>query len=339
MTAEVVLMRPDDFHAHFRQGEMLRRVLKHTAAVFGRAVVMPNLAQPVRVAADVVRYREEIEQACNDLSCANFQPLMTIYLTDETTPELVIEARRAGAVAAKLYMHGTTTNAHHGVKNLQGLESVFLAMQDAGMILCVHGEWPIGDVMAWESHFLPHLRVLAKEYPRLRIVLEHISSEAAVQCVRALPPTVAATITAHHLQLTHNDIVGWGRIKPHHFCMPIAKAAEDRAALISAAISGSPKFFFGSDTAPHDREQKECASGCAGLFTAPVALPVLAEVFESFDALKNLTAFTSLHGANFYSLPFNTGTVTLVRRPWQVPELIEGIVPFRAGETLAWQVV
>lgn len=334
----VEIIRPDDFHAHFRQGEMLRHVLPWTAKTFARAIAMPNLDPPVRTGEDALRYRQEILQACRDTGGSGFNPLMTIYLTDETTPDTILAAQEAGVVAAKLYMRGTTTNSHHGVADLWRLRHVFVAMQHLRLVLCVHGEWAEGDVMRWELNFLPRLRQLASEFPNLRIVLEHITTRAAVDCVLALPDNVGATITAHHLVIIHNDVVGWGRIQPHNFCMPLAKDADDREALIAAAISANPKFFFGSDTAPHLREKKECASGCAGLFTAPVALPVLAAIFEQHNALDRLSAFTSVYGATFYGLPLNTETITLMREPWEVPRQIAGIVPFQAGNTLAWRI-
>jgi dihydroorotase len=232
------------------------RVLKHTAGPYARALAMPNLKIPIAGAQDVIRYREEIEKAARELGCVAFQPLMTIYLTDATTRETIIEAYKAGAFAAKMYIRGTTTNSDHGVSD-PWMPEVFGAMEEVGMVLCVHGEIPHGDVLDWESAFIHYPDLISQEFPRLRIVLEHITTSLVVDRVLAMGDNVAATITAHHLCLIHNDVVGFGRIQPHHFCMPIAKRAPDREALIKAATGGHPKFFFGSDTAPHMHARDE----------------------------------------------------------------------------------
>lgn len=336
---QIRIRRPDDFHVHLRQSEMLARVIRYTAGPYARALVMPNLVMPVTNGELVERYRSEIEHAVRDDGCVGFQPLMTFYLTDETTRTLVDNVYQAGAVAGKMYIRGTTTNSHHGVTN-PWMPDVFEAMQKRGLVLCVHGEWPEGDVLGWEAAFMKHLRKIALAFPKLRIVLEHITTRVAVETVCDLPGNVGATITAHHLCLTHNDIIGFGRIQPHHFCMPVAKLEEDRDVLIRAATGNyGDKFFFGSDSAPHDREKKECASGCAGLFTAPVALEVLATVFEGQGALDRLEAFTSVNGARFYGLPLNEGYLTIERQTWEVEPEINGIVPFRAGQPLSWRAV
>ncbi len=328
---------PDDMHAHLRTGPFMREVIEPTAKVFARALLMPNLVEPVTDAERLVRYRAEVMAALEEMGNRRFQPLMTIYLTDQTTPEMIIEAQKVGAVAAKLYIRGTTTNSHHGVTDLWALRPVFATMEKLGMVLCIHGEKPIGDVLDWEEAFLPDLMKLAREFPSLKIVLEHISTAAAVRCVKKLH-NVAATVTPHHLVLIHNDILGYGQIKPHNFCMPVAKREADRQALIEFVTSGHPRVFCGTDTAPHLQEKKLCACGAAGIFNAPTAIAVYAHVFEKAGALHRLGTFMSESGADHYGLERNKGTITLIKKPWTVPDLINGVVPFMAGQELSWQV-
>jgi len=345
------IRRPDDFHVHLRQGDMLRDVLPSTAMIFGRALVMPNTLPPVLTGDDAVRYERTIRDAAvmAGASAVDFQPLMTIKIVASTTPEIITEAKAKGVIAGKLYPEGVTTNSEDGPKNLRSLFPVFERMQSEGMVLCLHGEVPGVFCMDREEVFLHSLRDLAVIFPRLRMVLEHVTTAAAVQAVMdtsflspGVPGNVAATITPHHLLLTLDDVVG-DKLRPHHFCKPIAKKPSDRDALVRAATSGNPRFFLGTDSAPHARDQKECASGCAGVFCAPVAMEVLAEVFEDHHALDKLEAFTSEFGARFYGLPLNEGHVTLMKpkdSPYAVPErihIVDGeIVPFRAGETLRW---
>jgi dihydroorotase len=256
-----------------------------------------------------------------------------------TTPATIRDAAAAGVVAAKLYPEGVTTNSGDGVRDVLALGEVFAAMSDAGLVLCLHGESPDAFCLDREERFLAEvLPGLARSFPDLRIVLEHVSTAAAVDWVRRHDGgNVAATVTVHHLLLTLDDVVG-GLLAPHHFCKPVAKRPDDRAAIVAAAVGGDPRFFLGTDSAPHPRAAKESAHGCAGVFTAPVALPLLATVFESQGALGALEGFCSAHGAAFYGLPPNPGTVRLVREAWDVPAEIDGIVPFRAGATLPWRV-
>jgi dihydroorotase len=307
---------------------------------------MPNTEPPVLTGADAERYRKEIVSAlpldaagASGASGAGFEPLMTIKLVPSTTPAVVRDAAAAGVVAGKLYPEGVTTNSSDGVRDVMALRDVFAAMSDAGMVLCLHGESPDAFCLDREAQFLAEvLPSLARSFPDLRIVLEHVSTAAAVDWVRGWDGgNVAATVTVHHLLLTLDDVVG-GMLAPHHFCKPVAKRPADRAAIVAAAVSGDPRFFLGTDSAPHARAAKESAHGCAGVFTAPVALPVLATVFEEQGALDALDAFCSAHGAAFYGLPPATGTVRLVRSPWTVPSEVDGIVPFRAGTTLPWRV-
>lgn len=336
---ELTLIRPDDFHVHLRDRDDLLHTVRQTASVFGRALIMPNLRRPVLTASDAERYRQDIEREAGEAGHGGFRPLMTIQLLDATTPAIARQAREAGVTAAKLYPAGVTTNSHNGVTDIRKLYPVFAEMEACGLVLCLHGEAPGIHCLDREVIFLDTLRELARAFPKLRIVLEHLSTAEAVHVVEELPDTVAATITAHHLILTLDDVVG-DLLRPHHFCKPIPKRYADRDALRIAATQASPKFFFGSDSAPHPVGKKHCASGCAGVFSAPVALPLLAEIFERHGALGRLEAFVSLNGAAFYGLPANEGSVRLVKREWRVPESFPSdLVPFKAGETLAWRVV
>ncbi len=342
----LTIRKPDDFHLHLRRGAVLERVLPHSARQFGRGLAMPNTRpEPILTADDALAYQADIAIRASQIGCGSFQPLMTIQITPATTPEIIREARAVGVIAGKLYPEGVTANSENGVQDIRALDPVFSAMAEVGMALCIHGESADHQVSAInrEAAFLDALEELARAFPFLRIVLEHITTRSAAERVNRLRPNVVATITAHHLVLTLDDVIGYspeskGFLQPHHFCKPIAKFAEDREMLIQAATSGNPKFFFGSDSAPHLRETKEAANVCAGIFTAPVALSVLAAVFKAQNALDALQDFTSRFGAEFYGLPLNAGTITLRKEPWTVPDEYEGIVPFMAGKTLAWQV-
>ncbi len=329
----IKIRKPDDFHVHLRQGKILRDVMGYTARHFARSLVMPNTLPPIRTADDARRYLREID-AVNRWS---HRPLMSIKLTTSTNAKTVRQAKASGVVAGKLYPEGVTTNSADGIRNFHDLWPVFDAMQDESMVLCVHGEMPGVFVLDREREFLSTLSTIAEAFPQLRIVFEHVSTLEAVQCIAQLPANVAATITVHHLFLTLDDVIG-DLLEPHHFCKPVAKGYRDREALIEAALSGSPKFFLGTDSAPHSREKKECASGCAGIFTSPVAMPILAELFSIANLPENLEGFTSVHGARFYRLPLNEDRLTLVQDPWTVPQHYAGVVPFRAGETLNWRV-
>ncbi len=320
---------------------MLKAVVRYTADVFSRAVVMPNTSRPVLDARDVTTYRDRIVEAAADRSAVSgavpFEPLMTLKLVRSTTPSILVDARNVGAVAAKFYPEGVTTNSEDGVADIRMLSGVLDVMQSLDMVLCLHGEVPGVFCMDREAAFLESLRWIAYSFPRLRVVLEHVTTAAAVSEVSRLPDRVAATITAHHLFHTLDNVVG-GMLDPHAFCKPIAKTPADRSALLLAATSGSPKFFFGSDSAPHLPERKECASGCAGVFSAPCALESLAVAFEQVGRLDRLESFVSSFGADFYGLPRNSGTVTLARQDWEMESRVSGIVPFFAGKKLPWLV-
>ncbi len=338
MTDHIVLPVPDDMHVHFREGSMMGAVVPHTSSVFGRALVMPNTSRPVLTSEDVLAYGRAVSMAAmaSRPGSVPFVPLMTVKLTKASTPSVLRQARLAGAVAAKFYPEGVTTNSEDGVPDVRALADSIAEMERLDMVLCLHGEVPGAFCMDREVLFLDSLRWLASEYPGLRIVLEHVTTASAVYEVERLREGVAATITVHHMFHTLDDVVG-GMLNPHAFCKPIAKTESDRVALRSASISGNPKFFFGSDTAPHLRGRKECASGCAGVFSAPCALEALALAFDECSALERLPGFASEFGADFYRLPRNEGTVSLSREAWRVPDEVDGVVPFMAGKSLPWR--
>jgi dihydroorotase len=342
MKDTITLRRIDDMHCHLRIGLLLTEVLPFTTQYAGRAIVMPNTRpRPILTGNDVVWYHDEIMRIIDGLSTRPpFEPLMTVEIRDSTTPETIIEARNAGAIAGKAYPLGVTTNSDEGLRDFfsEKILETFRTMRDSGMLLLIHGELDQEQTLVTkrEEVFLPTLLKLAEMFPSLKIVLEHVSSKAAVKMIEQLGNNVAATITAHHLCLTLNDVIGYG-IQPHNGCMPIPKDFDDRDALIEAATKGSPKFFLGSDTAPHAREKKECARGACGIYTAPVLPQVLAEIFEKTGRLHRLENFTSRFGAEFYGLPLNKENITLVKREWVVPEQIGSVVPFRAGTKLQWQ--
>jgi len=326
-----------DAHVHFRDGDMMRAVVPFTAAQFRQAIVMPNLTNPITTLQALISYRLRIVMAAVQ-SGVWFDPLMTIQIVPTTTPDFIFQAKKAGAVAGKVYPKGMTTNSDNGVFDYEALYLVFKAMEEAGMVLSLHGESPRSEnCLDREVDFLDTLVDIVKYFPSLRVVLEHITTAEAVDCVCDLGQKVAATITAHHLLLTLNDVIG-GKLEPHHFCKPVAKRVSDLKALLVAATSGSPQFFFGSDSAPHPRGDKECAAGCAGIFTAPVALPVLAQTFEAARKLNMLEGFVSTFGPEFYGLSLNDERIELVQERWKVPYEIGGVVPFMAGKELEWQV-
>ncbi len=338
MTDVLTIRRPDDWHVHLRDGAMLHAVVGHTARQFARAIVMPNLTPPVTTAAAAAAYRERILTALPD--GADFTPLMTAYLIDSTDPDDLAAGFADGAfTAAKLYAAGATTNSASGVTDLGRIRKVLERMQDIGMVFCVHGEVtdPAVDVFDREAVFIERiLTPLLRDLPELKVVFEHATSEEAVAFVEAAGPNVAATITPQHLHLNRNAMLVGG-IRPHAYCLPVAKREKHRLALRRAAISGSAKFFLGTDTAPHLRETKETACGCAGIFNAPFALESYVTVFDEESALDRFEGFASEHGARFYGLPLNEGSVTLQRAPVEVPAEIAGVVPFHAGETLGWR--
>lgn len=340
----ITLIRPDDWHLHLRDGAVLSSVLKDTARQFARAVVMPNLQPPVTTVAAAAAYRERILASLPDGS--RFEPLMTLYLTDNTAAREIVKAKQSGLVyAIKYYPAGATTNSDSGVTDLRKCDAALAALVETGMPLLVHGEVTDNkvDVFDREQVFIERiLAPLLARFPGLRVVFEHITTTQAADFVARAGPNVAATITAHHLLLNRNALFHGNRIRPHHYCLPVLKREEHRRALVSAATSGNPQFFLGTDSAPHARHTKEQADGCAGIYTAHAAMELYAEVFDAAGALDRLEGFASFHGADFYHLPRNRDTITLARSAWQVPAELpyaDGtLVPLRAGETVAWTI-
>jgi dihydroorotase len=340
----LTITRPDDWHIHLRDNAMLAAVVPATARVFARAIVMPNLQPPVITPAAANDYFQRIKAATP--AASGFEPLMTLYLTDHTTPEMIHEAAEQGLVkACKLYPANATTNSAHGVTNLTALDATFATMADTGLLLLVHGEVTASeiDVFDREKAFIDQqlVQIVAK-HPHLKVVFEHITTSDAAEFVLASGPNVAATITPQHLLYNRNHILVGG-IKPHNYCLPVLKRNTHQQALQAVVAGGSPKFFLGTDSAPHLQHAKENACGCAGCYSAPAALELYAEIFDKLGVLDKLEAFASFNGPDFYGLPRNTDTVTLVRKPWQVPATVDvagqPMVPFYAGETLQWQVV
>jgi dihydroorotase len=340
--AHLTLTRPDDFHLHLRDCAALADVLAPSAARFARAIVMPNLKPPVTTAAAALAYRQRILKALPP--DARFEPLMTLYLTEATTPEEVRRAHAGGYIhAVKLYPAGATTNADAGVVDIGKTYPVLETLAELGMPLLVHGEVtdPAVDVFDRERVFIEQvLAPLVERLPGLKIVFEHITTEEAVAFVRAAPARVAATITPQHLLYNRNALFAGG-LRPHHYCLPVLKREADRKALIGAATSGEPRFFLGTDSAPHARERKEQACGCAGIYSAPAAIELYAEAFDAAGRLDRLEAFASHFGADFYGLPRNTSTIELIRQAWQLPAAYpfagSEIVPLRANEAVAWR--
>lgn len=339
MPETLTIRRPDDWHVHLRDGEMLAMVAPYTARQFARAIVMPNLAPPITTVAAALTYRDRIRAAVPTGS--GFEPLMTCYLTDHADPEELRRGHEQGAwLGAKLYPAHATTNSAQGVIEVATLHPAFETMQRLGVPLLVHGEVtdPEIDVFDREAVFIDRvLAGLVRDFPALKIVFEHITTAEAVAFVEAAGPPLAATVTPQHLILNRNALFDGG-LRPHAYCLPVVKREGHRLALRRAATSGSPKFFLGTDSAPHGVARKESACGCAGIFNAAFALEAYATVFEEEGALDRFEGFASEHGARFYGLPLNEGTVTLERAPVAVPAMIAGVVPFLAGETLRWRV-
>ena len=342
MTDTLTLTRPDDWHIHFRDGAAMQSVLPDTARVFGRAIAMPNLKPPVVSVADAAAYRARLLAAAVGTS---FEPLMTLYLTDHTQPDEILRARKSGFVhAVKYYPAGATTNADAGVTELPQAYQAIAAMEEVGMPLLLHGEVvdPEVDVFDREAVFIErHLIPLLHDFPKLKIVLEHITTRQAAEFVAAAPANVAATVTVHHLLYNRNAMFRGG-IRPHMYCLPVLKREQHRLALVAVAISGNPKFFLGTDSAPHAVGAKEAACGCAGIYSAHAAIELYAEAFEDAGALDKLEAFASFYGADFYGLPRHTDTITLRRESWEAPARLklgdETLVPLRAGEAIRWRV-
>jgi dihydroorotase len=343
MTQTITLTQPDDWHLHVRDGEALQAVVPHTAAQFGRAIIMPNLRPPVTTTAAAMAYRERIRAAVPE--GLRFEPLMTLYLTDNLPPDEIKRAQEAGVLAVKLYPAGATTNSDAGVTDLRKTYATLEAMQRAGMPLLLHGEVtaPEIDLFDREAVFIDkQLIPLRRDFPELKIVLEHITTREAAQYVQEADRFTAATITAHHLLYNRNAIFTGG-IRPHYYCLPVLKREQHRLALLQAASSGLNKFFLGTDSAPHAAQLKENASGCAGCYTANAAMELYAEAFDAVGALDKLEAFASFHGADFYGLPRNAASITLRRENWTVPESFAfgeaRLKPLRAGEILQWKLV
>lgn len=339
----LTLTQPDDWHLHVRDADVLTSVLSHTARQFARAIIMPNLNPPVTSVEAAMAYRQRILDSCPQGS--PFQPLMTLYLTDKTSAEEIARAAENAFVhAVKLYPSGATTNSDAGVTDIRHTHAALAAMQETGLPLLIHGEVtdPAIDVFDRETVFIhEQLLPLLEKFPDLKVVLEHITTGDAADFVLNAPDNVAATITAHHLLMNRNAMFAGG-IRPHHYCLPILKREEHREVLVDVATSGNKKFFLGTDSAPHAQGAKESACGCAGMYTAHAAIELYAEAFEAAGALDKLEGFASFHGADFYGLHRNTGTITLEQRPWQVPDSYplgdEVLIPLRAGETLRWSV-
>ena len=334
----ITIRRPDDWHVHLRDGEMLERVARHTARQFARAIVMPNLVPPVTSVEAATAYRDRIVAAAG----SGFTPLMTCYLTDSVDPDELARGHVEGVwVAAKLYPAGATTNSASGVTDIRNIYPALERMQETGMVFCIHGEVtdPDVDVFDREAVFIDRiLTPLVRNFPALKMVLEHITTKQAAEFVASAPANVAATITPQHLHLNRNALFQGG-LRPHAYCLPVVKREEHRLAVRKAAVSGSPKFFLGTDTAPHAREAKESACGCAGIFNAPYALESYAQVFDEENALDSFEGFASEHGPRFYGLPLNEGTVTLERSGQEVPGTVDGLVPFHSGQRLDWKFI
>ena len=338
----LTITRPDDWHLHVRDGAALASVVPHTAAQFGRAIIMPNLRPPVTTTVQALSYKERIAQAVP--AAMAFEPLMTLYLTDVTPPDEIARAAEAGIVALKLYPAGATTNSDAGVTDIRKTYKTLEAMQRAGLKLLVHGEVTDSEIDLFDREAVFIDRVMAplrKDFPELKVVFEHITTKEAAQYVADADAHTAATITAHHLLYNRNAIF-LGGIRPHYYCLPVLKREVHRQALVQAATSGSPKFFLGTDSAPHPTHLKEHPCGCAGCYTALTALELYAEAFEAAGALDKLEGFASFFGADFYGLPRNSGRVTLRKETWTIPDEVafgEAVVkPLRGGEVLKWRI-
>ncbi len=338
----LTITRPDDWHLHLRDGEALRAVLPDTAYRFARAIVMPNLKPPVRTVEEARAYRERILAALP--AGLRFEPLMTLYLTDNTTPDEIVKARASGFVhAVKYYPAGATTNSDFGVTAVEKAYPALEAMAEQGVPLLVHGEVtdPEVDVFDREAAFIERVLIpVLRRFPTLKLVLEHTTTRDGIEFVKQAPANVAATLTAHHLLYNRNAMFKGG-IRPHFYCLPVLKREAHRQALIEAAISGGPKFFLGTDSAPHAKGAKECACGCAGIYSAHAGIELYAEVFEAAGALDKLEAFASFHGPDFYGLPRNSERITLRKTAWAAPDSLafgsDVLVPLRAGEAISWQ--
>lgn len=340
---KIFIIKPDDAHLHLRDGHYLKRTVVDAAQRFRRAIVMPNLQPPLTTLRQIIDYKKRIQSAVP--KTAAFEPLMTLYLTDLMNAELIIEAKKSGLITAlKLYPAGATTNSEAGVNKLTAVYHILAAMEEQDLPLLIHGESndPRVDIFDREKYFLDDLAKINEHFPKLRIVLEHITTAEAVQFILASGKNLAATITVHHLLFNRNHLLSGG-IRPHLYCLPILKRSRDQEALLTAATSGNSQFFLGSDSAPHSLKKKESACGCAGIYTGHAAIELYAEVFASVNALDKLEAFASHFAADFYGLPYNNETITLAKQDWKVPLHLtfgdETLVPLRAGEMIRWQIV
>jgi dihydroorotase len=341
----LAITRPDDWHLHLRDGAALKAVLPDTTRQFARAIVMPNLRPPVTTTELAIAYRQRIVDALH--AGIQFEPLMTLYLTDNTTAEEIAKAKASGIIhGVKLYPAGATTNSDSGVTSLDKCAGALSAMEKLGMPLLTHAEVTDADVDVFDRELVfieRHMIPLLKKYPALKIVFEHITTKDAADFVTSAPSNVAATVTVHHLLMNRNDMFKGG-IQPHYYCLPILKREKHRVALVKAATSGNPKFFLGTDSAPHAKHTKEAACGCAGMYTAHTAMELYTEVFEAAGALDKLEGFASFYGADFYGLPRNKTQVTLVKESWKVPENLpfdgqDVLVPFRASQSVGWKLI
>ena len=338
----ITLIRPDDWHLHVRDGEVLNDIIPHTAARFGRAIIMPNLKPPITTTEQAVAYQQRIQAAVP--SGIKFTPLMTLYLTDNMRASEIAAAKQSGIVhAVKYYPAGATTNSDAGVTDLKKTYAALESLQQHGMPLLIHGEvtTPEIDVFDREAVFIDSvLQPLLKDFPELKVVLEHITTAQAVDFIQSTSKNIAATITPQHLLFNRNDIFKGG-IRPHYYCLPILKREQHREALVKAATSGNPKFFLGTDSAPHSQTAKQNACGCAGIYSAHAAIELYAEAFEKNNALDKLEGFASIYGADYYQLPLNSDKITLIKEPWQIPQHYQfgnnTLIPLKAGEMMQWK--
>lgn len=326
---EITIIKPDDMHIHIRQGEDLNFYVKDSAKQFKRGIIMPNTIPPVSTVNDVEDYRSQIESVVPD-----FEPLMTFKILPNTNPEEVRKLKNIGVMAGKFYPAGATTNSEDGITDWTIMRPVLKVMEEVGMVLSIHGEVPESFIMDREKDFLPILEAIHGEFPKLKIILEHISSKEGITCIKSLPENVKATITLHHLVSTVEDVINNSNNK----CMPTPKLLDDRTAIRDAVFSGDKNFFFGSDSAPHKKEGKLQLNAKAGVYTAPVLLPKLVELLDEFNALDKLEDFVSRTGAEFYALPLNRETITLVEKSMTVPDEMYGVIPYLAGETIKWSI-
>jgi len=329
---EIEIIKPDDMHIHLRQGELLNNYVADATKYFRRVVVMPNTNPPIDSPESVKKYKAEIEK-----DTVAFEALMTFKVLPSISPDDVVELKKAGCIAAKLYPAGVTTNSQDGVSEIKEFFPLFDALQNSNMVLCIHAEEPGVFSLDRERAYLPKIKSILDNFPNLKVIVEHISDKASVNFVLNGPENLAASITVHHMALTLDNVIGDG-LEPHHFCKPIPKTPEDRDAILAAALSGNPKFFLGTDSAPHLRQDKESSCGCAGVYTAPVALPILLEIFEQNNALPKLNNFTSKFGSQFYGLSQNKETLKFIKKTWKVPSEYHGVVPYRANQQLVWSI-